>query len=124
MDIDLTPEQRLLRDTCRDFAERELKPNAKRWDRNHEYPREAVTKAFELGLGGVAVPPEWGGAGMDNLAHALAIQEISRGDASEGGTLSVNNPLDWGPILQVRTDAQKKSWLKPLAAGGKVGCFR
>jgi len=123
MDIDLTPEQRLLRDTCRDFAERELKPNAKRWDRNHEYPREAVRKAFELGLGGVAVPPEWGGAGMDNVAYALAIEEISRGCASVGVTLSVNNSLYCDPVLKYGTDPQKERWLKPFALGERLGCF-
>ena len=82
MEIELTEEQRLLRDTCREFADRELKPNAKRWDREHKFPAEAVKKAFELGLGGVAVPAEWGGAGMDNVAYVLAIEEISRGCAS------------------------------------------
>ena len=64
MHIDLTEEQTLLRDTCRDFAARELTPYAKKWDREHYYPREAVKKAFELGLAGVAIPPEWGGSGM------------------------------------------------------------
>src|SRR3954464_154082 len=123
MDIDLSPEQGLLRDTCREFAERELKPNAKRWDRNHEYPREAVRKAFELGLGGVAVPPEWGGAGMDHVAYALAIEEISRGCASVGVTLSVNNSLYCDPVLKYGTDAQKERWLKPFASGEKLGCF-
>ena len=123
MEIDLTPEQRLLRDTCREFADRELKPNAKSWDREHRYPKETVTKAFELGLGGVAVPPEWGGAGMDNVAYALAIEEISRGDASVGVTLSVNNSLYCDPILKFGTDEQKERWLKPFAAGEKLGCF-
>src|SRR5205085_6078213 len=93
VEIELTEEQRLLRETCREFADRELKPNAKRWDREHKYPAETVKKAFELGLGGVAVPSEWGGAGMDNVAYALAIEEISRGCASVGVTLSVNNSL-------------------------------
>src|SRR3954464_12318217 len=92
MEIELTPEQRLLRETCREFAERELKPNAKRWDREHRYPAEAVKKAFELGLGGVAVPPEWGGAGMDNVAYALALEEISRGWAAGGVTPGGENP--------------------------------
>jgi butyryl-CoA dehydrogenase len=123
MDIDLTEEQRLLRDTCREFAERELKPNAKKWDRAHEYPREAVQKAFELGLSGVAVPSEWGGAGMDNVAYALAIEEISRGDASVGVTLSVNNSLYCDPVMKYGTDEQKERFLKPFATGEKLGCF-
>jgi butyryl-CoA dehydrogenase len=123
MQIDLTEEQRLLRDTCRDFADKELRPYAKKWDREHSYPAEAVRKAFELGLAGVAVPSEWGGAGMDNVAYALAIEEISRGCASVGVTLSVNNSLYCDPVLKYGTDEQKERWLKPFAAGERLGCF-
>src|SRR2546425_6154288 len=123
MEIELNEEQRLLRDTCREFADRELKPHAKRWDREHHSPAEAVKKAVELGLAGVAVPAEWGGAGMDNVAYALAIEEISRGCASVGVTLSVNNSLYCDPVLRYGTDRQKESWLKPFASGEKPGCF-
>jgi len=123
MDIDLTEEQRLLRDTCRDFAARELVPNAKRWDREHRYPREAVEKLGQLGLLGVYVPAEWGGAGMDAVAYALAMEEISRGCASTGVTMSVNNSLYCDPLLRYGTDAQKERWLKPFARGEKLGCF-
>jgi butyryl-CoA dehydrogenase len=123
MEIELIEEQRLLRDTCREFAERELRPNAKKWDREHSYPREAVQKAFELGLAGVAVPSEWGGAGMDNVAYALAIEEISRGCASVGVTLSVNNSLYCDPVMKYGTDEQKERFLKPFASGEKLGCF-
>src|SRR3989442_12122845 len=123
MEFELSEEQRLLRDTCREFADRELKPNAKRWDREHNYPAETVKKAFELGLAGVAVPTEWGGAGMDNVAYALAIEEISRGCASVGVTLSVNNSLYCDPVLKYGTDGQKEIWLKPFASGEKRGGF-
>jgi butyryl-CoA dehydrogenase len=123
MEIELSVEQRLLRETCRDFADRELIPNAKKWDRAHEFPRDAVKKCFELGLAGVAVPEAWGGAGMDNVAYALAIEEISRGDASVGVTLSVNNSLYCDPILKYGNDAQRERWLKPFARGEKLGCF-
>jgi len=123
MQIELTDEQRLLRDTCREFADRELKPNARRWDREHKFPAEAVKKAFELGLGGVAVPAEWGGAGMDTVAYVLAIEEISRGCASVGVTLSVNNSLYCDPLLKYGNDEQKERWLKPFARGEKIGCF-
>ncbi|TMA27190.1 MAG: acyl-CoA dehydrogenase [Deltaproteobacteria bacterium] len=123
MQIELTEEQRLLRDTCREFAEKELRPNAKRWDREHRFPAEAVGKAFELGLGGVAVPSEWGGAGMDTVAYALAIEEISRGCASVGVTLSVNNSLFCDPVFKYGNDQQKERWLKPFARGEKIGCF-
>ena len=123
MQIELTEEQRLLRDTCREFAEKELRPNAKRWDREHRFPAEAVGKVFELGLGGVAVPSEWGGAGMDTVAYALAIEEISRGCASVGVTLSVNNSLFCDPVFKYGNDQQKERWLKPFARGEKIGCF-
>src|SRR5207237_1117499 len=72
---------------------------------------------------GVAVPAEWGGAGMDNVAYALAIEEISRGCASVGVTLSVNNSLYCDPVLKYGTDEQKERWLKPFATGEKLGCF-
>src|SRR4030088_3114899 len=124
MEIELSAEQGRFRKTCRDFADRELKPNARRWDREHRYPSEAVKKAFELGLGGVAVPAEWGGAGMDTVAYALAIEEISRGCASVGVTLSVNNSLYCDPGLKYGTPAQKERWLKPFAAGEELGCLR
>jgi butyryl-CoA dehydrogenase len=123
MQIELTEEQMLLRDTCREFSDRELRPNARRWDREHKFPAESVHKAFELGLGGVAVPSEWGGAGMDNVAYSLAIEEISRGCASVGVTLSVNNSLYCDPVLKYGTDEQKKRWLVPFARGEKIGCF-
>ena len=123
MQIDLTEEQGLLRDTCREFAARELTPNAKRWDREHEFPRDALKKAFELGLGGVAVPDELGGAGMDNVAYALAIEEISRGCASVGVTLSVNNSLYCDPVMKYGSADQKDRYLKPFARGEKLGCF-
>jgi butyryl-CoA dehydrogenase len=123
MEIELTVEQRLLRETCREFADRELIPHAKKFDREHTYPREAVRKCFELGLAGVAVPEAWGGAGMDNVAYALAIEEISRGDASVGVTLSVNNSLYCDPIYKYGTDEQKERWLRPFARGDKLGCF-
>jgi butyryl-CoA dehydrogenase len=123
MQIDLTEEQRLLRDTCREFADKELRPYAKKWDHEHLFPAEAVKKAFELGLGGVAVSSEWGGAGMDNVAYALAIEEISRGCASTGVTLSVNNSLYCDPIAKYGTAEQKERFLTPYARGEKLGSF-
>ena len=123
MEIELSEEQRLLSETCREFADKELKPFAKKWDREHTFPAEAVKKAFELGLAGVAVPEEWGGAGMDNVAYALAIEEISRGCASVGVTLSVNNSLYCDPVMKFGTPEQKERWLKPFASGQKLGCF-
>jgi len=123
MQTQLTDEQQQLREMCRDFAANELAPNARRWDAEHVYPADAVRKLGELGLLGIAVPTEWGGAGMDNVAYAIAMEEISRGCASTGVTMSVNNSLYCDPVLKFGTDAQKKEFLEPFARGEKLGCF-
>ena len=123
MDIELTEEQRQVRDLCRQFADEELRPNARRWDANHEFPREAVKKLGEMGLMGVAIPPEWGGAGMDNVSYAIAMEEISRGCAGTGVNMSVNNSLYCDPVLKFGTDEQRKQFLEPFARGEKLGCF-
>jgi len=123
MHFELTETQQMLRDTCREFAERELTPNARRWDEEHRFPAEAVKKLGELGLLGIAVPEEWGGAGADNVSYALAMEEISRGCASTGVIMSVNNSLYCDPVLKFGTDEQKERWLKPFATGEKLGCF-
>jgi butyryl-CoA dehydrogenase len=123
MEIELTEEQRQVRDLCREFAERALRPNARRWDAEHVFPGDAVRQLGEMGLMGVAVPPEWGGAGMDAMAYALAMEEISRGCAGTGVILSVNNSLYCDPVLKYGTDAQRREFLTPFAQGGKLGCF-
>jgi butyryl-CoA dehydrogenase len=123
MEVQLTEEQRQVRDLCRQFADEELRPNARRWDEHHEFPREAVRKLGELGLLGVAVPPEWGGAGMDHVAYAVAMEEISRGCAGTGVIMSVNNSLYCDPLLRFGTDEQKKELLAPFARGERLGCF-
>ena len=123
MDIELTEEQRQVRDLCRQFADEELKPNARRWDEKHEFPRDAVRKLGEMGLMGVTVPPEWGGAGMDAVAYAVAMEEISRGCAGTGVIMSVNNSLYCDPVLKYGTDEQKREFLAPFARGDRIGCF-
>ncbi len=123
MDIELTEEQRQVRDMCREFAAAELRPNARRWDEHHEFPREAVRKMAELGLMGIAVPAELGGAGMDNVSYALAMEEICRGCAGTGVIMSVSNSLYCDPVMKFGTDEQKKEFLAPYAAGQKLGAF-
>jgi butyryl-CoA dehydrogenase len=123
MDIELTEEQRQVRDLCRDFAEKELRPNARRWDHEHHFPKEAVAKLAEMGLLAVAIPAEWGGAGMDTVSYALAMEEVSRGCAGTGVIMSVNNSLYCDPVMKFGTDAQKKEWLAPYARGEKLGAF-
>jgi len=123
MDLDLTPEQKLIRDTARGLATNEISKVAAQIDREHRFPREIVTKLGELGMLGVAVPERWGGAGMDNVSYALAVEEISRGCASTGVIMSVQNSLVCDPILHFGTDEQRQRWLPGLASGKKLGCF-
>jgi len=113
----------LLRKTCRDFAEGELKPNAAKFDREHLFPQDQVRMMGELGLMGIVVPEELGGTGLDYLAYAIAMEEISRGCASAGVIMSVNNSLYIGPILKMGTEEQKKQWIEPFTTGDKIGCF-
>jgi butyryl-CoA dehydrogenase len=123
MHIDLTEEQRQVRDLCREFAAKELAPNARKWDEQHTFPAAAVKKLAEMGLLGVGVPAEWGGGGMDAVCYALAMEEISRGCAGTGVIMSVNNSLYCDPVLKYGTDEQKKKFLAPFASGEKLGCF-
>ncbi|XP_072934556.1 short-chain specific acyl-CoA dehydrogenase, mitochondrial [Epargyreus clarus] len=113
----------MLYKTCRDFAEGELKPNAAKYDREHLYPGDAIKKMGELGLMAIAVPEEQGGAGLDYLAYAIALEEISRGCASAGVIMSVNNSLYLGPVQHWGTDKQKENFVTPFCSGESVGCF-
>jgi len=123
MDIELTDEQRQARELCREFAERELRPHARRWDAEHLFPGDAVRRLGEMGLMGVTVASEWGGSGMDALSYALAMEEISRGCAGTAVIMSVNNSLYCDPVSKFGTDAQKRVFLEPFARGEKLGAF-
>ena len=123
MDFALTEEQQLLQKTARDFAKSEVLPKAAEIDREHRHPAELVKKMAELGLLGISVPEEYGGAGMDNVGYVLAMEEISRACASTGVIMSVNNSLVCDPILRFGNEEQKKQYLVPLASGHKLGCF-
>ena len=123
MHIELTEEQKLLQETVRRFAEEVAKPRAKEIDESGEFPRSFFDQAGELGLAGVFIPEEYGGAGMDALSYCLVIEEISRVCATSGVILSVNNSLVCYPLLKFGTEEQKKEFLTPLAAGQKLGCF-
>ncbi|GJQ78116.1 Arc42 [Trypoxylus dichotomus] len=113
----------LLQKTCRDFAEGELKPIAAKIDREHLYPKEQIKKMGELGLMAVAVPEDLGGTGLDYVAYAIAMEEISRGCASCGVIMSVNNSLYLGPLQQFGNKEQKEKYIRPFTDGSKVGCF-
>ncbi|HMB54471.1 MAG TPA: acyl-CoA dehydrogenase, partial [Thermoanaerobaculia bacterium] len=123
MRIELSDEHKLLQETVRRFAEEVVAPRAKEIDETGEFPRDFYDQAGELGLAGVAVPDEWGGAGMDVLAYALVIEEVSRACATSGVILSVNNSLVCDPITKFGNDDQKRRFLTPLAAGEQLGCF-
>lgn len=123
MKIELTEEQKLLQETVRRFAEEVVRPRAKEIDESGEFPRSFFDQAAELGLAGVSVPEEHGGAGMDAVSYCLVIEEISRVCATSGVILSVNNSLVCDPLLKFGTDEQKKEFLEPLASGKKLGCF-
>jgi len=123
MQIQLSDEQRQVRDLCREFAAQELTPNARRWDVEHHFPREAVQRLGEMGLLGVAIPPEWGGAGMDNVSYAVAMEEISRGCGGTGVIMSVNNSLYCDPVMKFGNEPQRKEFLVPFAKGEKLGAF-
>jgi butyryl-CoA dehydrogenase len=112
-----------IRKMSRAFADKELKPVAAKLDREHLYPKEQVKKLAELGLMGVAVPEADGGTGLDNLAYAIAMEEVSRGCASTGVVMSVNNSLYCDPVMKFANAEQKKTWLAPFANGSKLGCF-
>jgi butyryl-CoA dehydrogenase len=123
MKIELSEEQTLLRENVRRFAEEVAKPRAKEIDESGEFPRSFFDQAGEIGLAGVAIPEEYGGAGMDTVSYAIAIEEVSRVCATSGVILSVNNSLVCDPLLKFGTEEQKKEFLTPLAAGQKLGCF-
>ncbi len=123
MEIELTEEQQLLKETVRRFAAEVVAPRAKEIDVSGEFPSDFFRQAGELGLAGVYVPEEYGGAGMEMIAYCVAIEEISRVCASSGVILSVNNSLVCDPLLQFATEEQKHEFLAPLAAGTKLGCF-
>lgn len=113
----------MLQKTVRDFANNELVPNAARFDRDHSYPAQQIEAMGQLGLMSVAVPDELGGTGLDYTAYAIAMEEISRGCASCGVIMSVNNSLYLGPIMDFGTDQQKQDFVRPFTNGQRVGCF-
>ncbi|MDP9150945.1 MAG: acyl-CoA dehydrogenase family protein [Myxococcota bacterium] len=123
MEFELTDEHERMRDATRDFASREVGPKAVELDRTARWPGEILAKMADLGLLGVAIGTEHGGSGMDALAYALAIEEISAACASCGVIMSVNNSLFCDPIEAFGTDEQKKRVLTPVARGEKLGCF-
>jgi butyryl-CoA dehydrogenase len=119
----ITAEREMIRDLVRAFARERLAPHAAEWDRNATFPREALKAMAALGVFGVCVPDQWGGAGLDHVALALVIEEIAAGDGSCSTIVSVQNSVVCGPILAFGSEAQKNWWLSQLASGEILGCF-
>ncbi|MDK9723716.1 MAG: acyl-CoA dehydrogenase family protein [Sterolibacteriaceae bacterium MAG5] len=119
----LNESQQMIRDTLRDFAREQLAPKAAEWDRNHTFPAEALEELAALGVWGMAVPEQWGGAGLDYLTLAVALEEIAAGDGATSTILSVQNSLICGILMKYGTDEQKERWLKGAAMGELLGCF-
>jgi hypothetical protein len=123
MDALLTEDQRLVRDAARDFAQSQLAPNAPKWDREGHLPDEVVRQMADVGLLGMLVPDEWGGHRTDDVAYALAVEEVAAGCASCATLMSVHNSVGCVPLLKFGSEAQKQAWLPDLAAGRKIGAF-
>jgi butyryl-CoA dehydrogenase len=123
MDFSLSEEHKMIQDTARDFADKELVPIAEQVDETREPPMDAVKQLGELGFMGMMVPEEYGGAGLDDISYVLAMEEISRGCASTGVIMDVNNSLVCEPLNMYGNDEQKKRILMPLAQGERLGAY-
>jgi butyryl-CoA dehydrogenase len=119
----LNSEQELVRDTMRAFAQEQLAPHAARWDRESHFPLAELRALGEVGALGMVVPERWGGAAMDYVTLAVALEEIAAGDGAVSTIVSVQNSVVCGPLNAFGTDAQKERYLRPLATGAKLGCF-
>ena len=119
----LSDSQQMVRETMRNFAQQRLAPFAAAWDREHAFPRDALRELATLGACGIVVPESYGGAGLDYVSLAVALEEIAAGDGATSTVVSVQNSVVCGPILAFGTAAQKDRYLKPLASGDKIGCF-
>ncbi|EZA50391.1 short-chain specific acyl-CoA dehydrogenase, mitochondrial [Ooceraea biroi] len=122
--LSVLPEtHQMLYKTCRDFAEQELKPVAAEIDKKHLFPKEQIKKMGDLGLMGLYMPEALGGTGLDYLAYAIAMEEISRGCASAGVVMSAHNSLFLGPVEKFGNNKQKEKYIKPFMNGENIGCF-
>jgi short/branched chain acyl-CoA dehydrogenase len=123
MDFELNDEQKAIRDTCREFAEQEIKPIAEELDATGMFPYALIRKMGEIGLLGLPIPEEYGGAGADFLSYCIAIEEISRGDVSVGITVEAHTSLGAAPFYLYGSKQQKEQYLPPLARGEQLWAF-
>ena len=117
MDFELSEVQQMIRETVRDFAEREIKPIAKELDEKGEFSHDITKKMGELGLFGMYLPEEYGGQGLDTLSYIIAVEELARIDGSQAATLAAHNSLGIGPLYYYGTEEQKKKYLPALCTG-------
>lgn len=122
-DIELSEEQRMIRDMARDFAKTELAPNAEKWEKAGWLDESMLKQMGELGFLGMVVPEEWGGSYIDYTCYALALEEISVGCAATGAVMSIHNSVGCTPILNWGTEEQKTEWIPQLASGQTLACF-
>jgi len=123
MDFNLTEEQRVLRQTIREFAAAEIAPGASERDQEARFPHELIPKMAELGLFGIMVPPEYGGAGLDTVSAAIIIEELARVDAAVALIVSAHNGLCTSHIYAFGSEEQKRKYLPPLSRGEKLGAW-
>ncbi len=123
MDFELTEEQKEIKRTVREFAEREIRPHVMEWDEAQHFPREVFPQLAQLGLMGVNFPPEYGGAGLGYVEFTIIIEELARVDGSVAISLAAHNSLCAGHIAEAGTEDQKRKYLVPLARGEKLGCW-
>ena len=123
MNFELSEDQQMLKQMVSEFSASELRPKAAHYDETGEFPWDQIKKMSELGLMGIFVPEEYGGAGMDVMSYSIATEEIAWGDASCSVVMSVNNSLVCEAILKLGSDEMKKNILTPLASGEELGCF-
>lgn len=119
----LSEEHLRIQDTARAFAQKSLAPHAAEWDRQATFPRAALQEMGELGFMGMTVPPEWGGAGADYIAYALALEEIAAGDGAVSTIMSGHNSVGCMPLVQYGTAEQKEKFLRPMARGERLSAF-
>ena len=123
MDFDLTPEQKVLKETVRSFAEKKIRPNVRKWDAECTFPREVFAELGEMGILGVIFPEEYGGSAMSYVDYVIIVEELSRVDPSVGIGVAAHNSLCSNHIFMQGTPEQKKRFLTPLASGKKIGAW-
>ena len=123
MDFSLSDQQKLIRDTVRQFMETEVRPFVKEWEKQEKFPAEAIQKLGEMGCCGMLTPEEWGGAGLDTISYALMLEEVARVHTAMSTAIGVTNSAVQAPLLMFGNEAQKKNYLRGMATGETLGAF-